>query len=250
MNRQAIALLSGLIVVIGSLVLFDHPVSALVTMSPSVPSQLEVPPPPGRKGPDPQGWARLDLPYTFGPGVVWMKIQPGRRIEDIMRRYNLPGPARQLWEPPINVIASQIGLDRWYEVGVPRGREKEIVQQLSPKFSPARVTDFVYVHIVRKWPLLLPGTRTTGRASPVPALTRRLCRFARSARIRTIRPARNAGWCRRTDVVGRYAGQPIKVPKSSICHTPLTSTCSSRTSPSSTHGAAERSPYRRQGTTA
>lgn len=115
-------------------------------------SEVELPSPPGRKGADPKNWARLDLPYTFQPAVIWVKIQPGKRIDELMQRYGLPGPARQLWEPPHNAIAKQIGLERWYEVGVPRGGEKEIVRRLSPEHAPDKLADFVYVHISWDFP--------------------------------------------------------------------------------------------------
>lgn len=114
--------------------------------------RLEVPSPVGRKGSDSKNWAKLDLPYTFRAGVIWVKIQPGRRIDELMQKDNLPGPARQLWDPPYTPIAQQLGLDRWFEVGVNRGIEKQIVRRLSPEYSAGRLTDFVYVHLSWDFP--------------------------------------------------------------------------------------------------
>lgn len=115
-------------------------------------SSLEVPPPPGRKGPNAQQWQRLDLPYTFKAGVIWVKIQTGTRIGDLLRKHNLPGLARQLWEPPHNAVARRIGLDRWYEVTVPVGLEKDAVRRLSPVHASDMIADFVYAHISWDFP--------------------------------------------------------------------------------------------------
>lgn len=148
--RLAMALLACLSLLVAMLA--SSPTDAALVSVSAAKRSLELPPPPGRKGPDPKNWAKLDLPYTFKPGVIWLKIQVDKQIDEIVQRYRLPGPIRQLWAPPHNAIAQRIGLERWFEVGVPRGREKEIVRRLSPEYVPDKFADFVYVHISWDFP--------------------------------------------------------------------------------------------------
>lgn len=67
-------------------------------------------------------------------------------------KYGLRGPATQLHEPPFNTLAREIGLDRWYRVGVDPDTEKDTVIRLSPRFTSAARSDFVYVHLEWQFP--------------------------------------------------------------------------------------------------
>lgn len=105
-------------------------------------------------------WLRTDLPYDFAKGQIYVRIQPGRRIEDVMRKYSIPGPARYYFEPPFNAAALAAGFDASFIVGVPAGEEKRFVERLSRHFGNATGADFIWVAVgwrARGWATLVPN---------------------------------------------------------------------------------------------
>lgn len=88
--------------------------------------------PPGFFKPQPEINGRTVDPHPYFEGLISVKIAVcAAPIDELIARYGLKGPARQVFTPPFNESARRVGLDRHFQVGVEIGTEHREVERLA-----------------------------------------------------------------------------------------------------------------------
>jgi len=83
------------------------------------------------------------LPVPTERGAILLQIQCGRDISAILAKYNLKGPTTRYVDVPVTQHYIDIGMTRWFRVGVVDGTEGATVLALF-----AHTEDIAYVQLI------------------------------------------------------------------------------------------------------
>ena len=89
------------------------------------------------------------LPVPTERGAILVQIQCGRDINAILAKYQLKGPATRHVDVPVTQEYVDIGMTRWFRIGVVEGTEGETVVTLF-----AHPEDIAYVQLIPDPPVL------------------------------------------------------------------------------------------------